>query len=390
VTAPGAAAGTPAEAAANNGPGFTVVDGAVFESGHSPVDAVQFGSEIVAAGYIEVDVPTAAVWVSEDGTAWEQVGRFESDTRIGGLATDGEVLVAVGTANDGGPDDRAAVWVSTDGVDWAAVAADPDVFPEGSEIVAVAYGPPFVAVGSLPAGDRTPDGFFSVSATWVSEDGARWTARVDPARGLDLLDVVAGGPGFVAVGSTVTEDLPGRPIGAVLVSGDGIGWSAVPNLPVVDPLDEACEVYELEALASGPLELLATGACGEDLPVLWTSTDGVEWTWAYPLDLRRPGVIADVAVTNSGFLAVGMDLPSDDDPVGAVWYSADGVVWAFQQDETWVQVSAPGAATVDVPREQASALAGSGFGLLAETDVGLVAVGFGPDRLGRVYVGEER
>ena len=144
-------------------------------------------------------------------------------------------------------------------------------------------------------------------------------------------DVVAGGPGFVAVGAEafpegefrrlpiddgviVTPpfgftDAPVR--GAIWTSGDGLVWTRVPDeqLP-----GTAAENVRLIGVATGGPGLVAVGWRGhpEDRDaVVWTSADGETWSLATDLGgaLRSPGdqVMLDVIAGGPGLVAVGTD-----------------------------------------------------------------------------------
>lgn len=255
-------------------------------------------------------------------------------------------------------------------------------------------GPGFVAVGAECPGHcpmLTADGRPSVglglddwtAAVWVSADGASWD-RVEGDEALFggegdqvMMDVVAGGPGLVAVGWTdhgfftggMTDrfgDYPeevGLLDGEVWVSSDGIAWERVsdPTGAFTGPGNQ-----RIEAVVVGGPGLVAVGfesrnPEGMNLSAqaaIWTSADGYIWEQA-SLDGGDLGPLAtmlhDVAAGEQGLIAVGRDMslyvdnppppnpgPQSFYPVptvpgdptrqksyesAAVWASTDGVAW---------------------------------------------------------------
>jgi hypothetical protein len=153
---------------------------------------------------------------------------------------------------------------------------------------------------------------------------------VDPSRmWARAYGVTAGGPGVVAVGDRFPSiDYGDRP--GVWTSPEGIGWTAVPH-------DEAvfggASSGSLEAVAAGPLGLVAVGAQyqGEDYDaVVFTSPDGLTWSRVPDPEgvFGGPGWQGMHAVTagGPGWVAVGYD-DSGEDWNAAVWTSPDGVTW---------------------------------------------------------------
>ena len=138
---------------------------------------------------------------------------------------------------------------------------------------------------------------------------------------------VAGGPGFVAVG-TEAESTGGFPIlpwtqfvfkagpigrarGVIWTSADGLDWTRIPDqrLPHVGE-----ENVRLRAISRGRLGLVAVGWRGprDELDsVVWTSPDGETWGLASDLSgtLRDLGgqFLADVIPYGRGLVAAGAD-----------------------------------------------------------------------------------
>ena len=296
----------------------------------------------------------AAVWTSPDGSAWTRVphdpevfGEPSAEDRfdlrsIQGVTRGGPGFVAVGfdTGSESEPY-GAAVWTSADGRSWSRVPRDREVFgsrfePGGAEMMRVAadtVGQRLVAVGV----DLHLEGEQTAAAVWFSVDGLSWT-RVPhddavfggPASYFQMDDVVAGSPGFVAVGAeafpegefrrlpftdgvlvtpTGFQDAPVR--GAVWTSPDGLVWKRVPTEQLPGRADEN---VRLIGVAAGGPGLVAVGWRGqpEDRDaVVWTSPDGETWSLASDLGgaLRSPGgqAMLDVIAGGPGLVAVGAD-----------------------------------------------------------------------------------
>ena len=308
----------------------------------------------------------AAVWTSPAGQSWERV--VDPEGVLGGppheVVRDGERLVvpswqvmrdvvvggpgfvAVGGDNFAGSDDeaRGAVWTSPDGQSWSRVPDDAQVFgsrqaERGSvELLGVAAAADgrLVAVGLDAL--RNQEGSLA-GVVLLSADGVSWTRAphdeaVFASESSDtvIADVVAGGRGFVAVGSEATpagsvflvdpvvalqEARRQRPTslgevrGVAWTSRDGLAWSRVPEERLPD-LGEAN--VQLHAVTTGGPGLVAVGRRESDRvidPVVWTSPDGETWSPAADLEeaLRQTGgqLMTDVIEAGPGLVAVGAD-----------------------------------------------------------------------------------
>jgi photosystem II stability/assembly factor-like uncharacterized protein len=133
-----------------------------------------------------------------------------------------------------------------------------------------------------------------------------------------MVSVAAGGPGLVAVGSVTGEHQTGpyeKTDAAVWISPDGFTWSRVPHdEDVFATSGDLGDMHEqmLGVIAGGP-GLVAVGTdagdqCGSDSAV-WTSPDG--FTWSRVPDLRNSDCdgpydrMLSVTVGTSGLVAVG-------------------------------------------------------------------------------------
>jgi hypothetical protein len=171
------------------------------------------GSGLVAVGSTgSEETADAAVWTSPDGATWLRVPH--NDAAFGGKGDQGMIDVTVGGPglvtvgwdypDTPDPEPNAAVWTSPDGDTWSRVTHDEALFGgEGwqsmtsvteheSCLVAVGYDGPLLDIDA---------------AVWTSVDGFAWS-RVPHDESVfggegdqRMFDIVAGGPGLVAVGS---------------------------------------------------------------------------------------------------------------------------------------------------------------------------------------------
>ena len=136
----------------------------------------------------------------------------------------------------------------------------------------IAGGPGLVAIGNL-------DG---QGALWMSPDGFTWS--VFP-HGLDINGVAMGGPGFVAVGGSETTGIgchagaSGDCIAVVWTSPDGVTWTEVPQDP--DVFGSADDKQMMSAVTAVGRDLVAVGTS------VWTSPDGITWSASPRLGATR-------------------------------------------------------------------------------------------------------
>jgi hypothetical protein len=143
---------------------------------------------------------------------------------------------------------------------------------------------------------------------WSSRDGRSWTQVLDASalnanrspQGVvgqlgQLEDVIAGGPGYVAVGQA-DDPATQRAVAAVWTSTDGRHWVraqspalAPPTPPIPDGVETPVQGY-IQSVSDGGPGLVAVGGVfggafsGSELltqpydPAVWTSADGVHWS----------------------------------------------------------------------------------------------------------------
>ncbi len=229
------------------------------------------------AAFIE---PPVISWVRVESDAFGGSG----DVWINDVTAGGPGLVAVGGVLFA-PDSpyQAAIWYSADGIDWSRVPHDEQLFGDALIGSVVAGGPGFVAVGNADGLDE--DGS---AAVWVSEDGITWSRVPHDETALggpvlqDIYDVTVGGPGFVAVGWD--NPLEGWDTSAaVWTSSDGLSWDRVPH---DEGIFGGADMQGMWAVTTGETGLVAvgldglwSGSGGPGQPAaVWTSPDGLNWT----------------------------------------------------------------------------------------------------------------
>lgn len=150
-------------------------------AGALPSGAAMSGVAVAGHGFVAVGTgPTVrpAVWISADGSSWEQVSAATTPTKgeLDDVAAGGGVYVAVG--RDGAD---AAAWISTDGRTWQRAPSGP-ALADGYMTRVTSTGEAFLAVGKSGAGD---------GAAWVSTDGSSWT-RLDTSGVFKGMPIVGG------------------------------------------------------------------------------------------------------------------------------------------------------------------------------------------------------
>jgi hypothetical protein len=190
----------------------------------------------------------------------------------------------------------------------------------------LAGGPGFIGWGYIyPTGPRI----------WWSIDGLDWEPGSIPAiedawieefYAGQVLDVAAGGPGFVAIGTYARRD--GWTTSIIWTSADGKTWQRVP-LGVVFERSRIDRIlaYRGDLLGFG-CELDTPNDCGR--PMVWSSTDGLIWSRATPSLPAGVGALSfDAAdedqLWGTGKAEYGLLDPVSDVPTFVT--STDGRTW---------------------------------------------------------------
>ncbi len=254
------------------------------DSGESePADQVPFPDDGVLPVPPEEAVDEVAPSSEQVPTPWYRVVDDEGllDVELNDVIEFDGRLVAVGNAVR-----FTAARVSEDGVTWSrAVIETPNGNPDPGELsVVVEGGSGLIALGSNG---------LDVFEVWTSADGATWSAlpqEAIPDEPVAVTDVVAAGPGFLAVGRQGFEQGcaqcdPPTTVPALWTSADGLQWERVPHDPSMFG-DEG----GLFSVAAGNGHIVAigspTGRLDGDVSVVWTSTDGLTWSRSTVQDQR--------------------------------------------------------------------------------------------------------
>ena len=201
-------------------------------------------------------------------TGWQPIPDQISISNVGlrDVVWTGSRFIAIGTDLEHG---GGAVLDSSDGLSWQRQASGPE---DAAYLVALAAGPRgIVAIGDID----------EHRSSWVSDDGLTWTSRADAFVAFD-----PAADTFVLINDAIATD---------------DGWLAVgAEHPVC--MDD-CGLPPIRA-------------------IVWTSTDGLEWTRVLDQGPFKGGAMSRVTRGGPGYVAVGW---AGDH--AAVWTSIDGRVW---------------------------------------------------------------
>jgi hypothetical protein len=249
------------------------------------------------------------------------------------VVSDGEQVVAVSAESDTAAE---SLWTSTNGRDWELIEQSDllDAYPFDGVLTAGPDG--FIVVGAAAVGSGEAAGYSEVTAVvsdemrwiavgrheldgrvWISDDAASWERADDSAlAGGAPLDVVAGGPGFVAVGSFHGYGDGGGEHAAVWVSSDGRTWRLAES-------ETLAAETQLGSVIVDPSDgsLIAFGKHS-----VWRSNDAEEWTAIHnrsaSIWLSQPSPTAAAVWVGDTLVAAGGD------NTFSLWTSPDrGVTW---------------------------------------------------------------
>jgi hypothetical protein len=184
----------------------------------------------------------------------------------------------------------------------------------------IAGGPGFIAVGSTGAFDA-PSALILISSP-DAEPGREWVPIpvAGPAADGDLVDVTTFGGGYAAIGGTSAEAT------SVWLSPDGASWTAVASPVFMGTRPTAITAHDGGLFAVG-CELSLAGDCQGS--VAWSSPDGRTWD-PVPLDLPVGWEVRDAVDLDGRLLLVG-GVTFDEAPGAIAVTSDDGLTWNGQE-----------------------------------------------------------
>ncbi len=276
----------------------TSLDGATWVGHQLPGPNGGAAPALVAAGTNRVAIIGQGVaWTSLDGDAWTAASAPPlGPAKPTALTAVGGGFVAVGIAPGGR---RAAAWVSADGSSWTS-STDQSAFDHFCPTsVAAAPTGRLVAVGD----DCYPH--LARPAVAISDDGGLTWRRAPAQTQLSeegrLTAVLAGGPGFVAVGAIIRDVYPGWPPDiAMFVSSDGLAWRRVGYFEGKPGWGRPF----LNAIPGGYLAVDTRGL----RPAAFVSVDGLRWTRSTSLPAALRATNGDVNDTINGFAVNGDEI----------------------------------------------------------------------------------
>ena len=258
------------------------------------IAAASLGDDTVVVG----SGPTgAAAWVLRNG-AWTPASGDALEGEVGATAMTAVVASGDGFVAGGYRDDplhaaaSAAAWSSRDGLTWKT-EGPAAVFAGGRIDGIAAQGDVVVAVGT--AGDPT----YGPAAAWVRTDGSWHRASIqDPGGAMHA--VAATADGFVAVGQNA-DDSGAR----VWRSTDGTTWAPVADQPAFHALSGPIRMLSLAADGRGLVAGGWTSDAANGSSAAWTSPDGERWDQAAWVPAFSGGQIRGLALTGDSALGVG-------------------------------------------------------------------------------------
>ncbi len=164
-------------------------------------------------------------------------------------------------------------------------------------------------------------------ASWTSTDGAHWQRHwlIGSTFGGGVPQaLVAGGPGFVALGWDITPKLGTEPV--VWTSPDGVDWRP-------DPDPSGHFATDANGIASTGSSIVVATCCDTTgvfgRPFFRTSTDGITWVETTMPTTADNAAILHVAANANGYLAISLvaEPGAIEGWAPAAWRSFDGRTW---------------------------------------------------------------
>lgn len=328
-----------------------VRDPALAGAGEQQMTSVSCGRSVVVAGGSEIvdGEREAAIWLSEDGANWQRV----YDPDLGGsgeqwiwdVTNTGSGLIAVGSSGPSSDQD-AAIWISRDGSDWSRVDGAPIFGGRGTQIAtAVASLGDQIAVVGQDSGD---------AAVWTSADGRSWSRLRDPELEVDgyqgMAFVAVTDTGLIAAGDSDNDAAVWIYDGSVWSRSNddadlgGHGRQAMTDLAAIDGgIVAVGNEYMYDEI------FLRGGSRGTFDGAVWITNDMRDWTRLQEADAFE-GVgeqtVSAVIEWNGGLLAVGYDLAGRGTvEEGGLPYGSgedvDASVWLSSDGWSWAKVESP-------------------------------------------------
>lgn len=271
------------------------------------------------------------------GTAWIRIDDADlfqgAQGSMTGIVPVGQGALAWGSVQGEGP----TIWRSPDGRTWRAASPEPiddswvaeGYFANVSDVIA--GGPGYVAVGSYL---REHD--WTTSVVWTSADGQTWSRAPDgPEFERSSIDrVLSWDDNLLAFGcSLVTPSDCGSAM--VWVSTDGGAWTRrPPTLPSGISMLDLLDVTDGRLWAQG---VTGEEEVGTEQPTMLSSTDGVTWTastlrWLAPMHVHAAAKELFATVPPMPTAADGYEIPG--------WWSRDPGIFRSTDFTTWTRLSA--------------------------------------------------
>lgn len=245
----------------------------------------------------------------------------------------------------------------------------------------IQHGPP--GAPALPNPRRLaagPDGLVAIGmddegrpVSWYSEDGLDWSnasrtfGEASGSNDLEVTDVVSTGTGWLAVGREDPRCSIGcglDPVRALVwTSSDGLDWTRVPNEP-------SRKGGAMTSVTATGAVFIAVGSVGLNAAA-WTSTDGTTWARTPDAPVFHEALSASgdavsamfsVAFGHGVIVAVGTEFPFDgpEAQTARAWWSTDGETWhegageRFAEGQLFAVASTPGGFLATGPSGPAS------------------------------------
>ncbi len=283
--------------------------------GGSISDVIEWGGELVAAGTVsEAGHLVGAFWASRDGRDWQRlpVGSAAVDLTMGRLAARNGTLTALAYECPPGPGycGSTTILVTNDGRSWRNLSASLAACCGGNPpqyLSVLAGGPGFVAVGSF----LDTSGSVIGASVATSIDGVSWIVqRSDTAvfAGTTMAGAAVGSGGLVAVGAPEATGL------VAWHSTDGLTWSR-------GTVPAAADATFADVASDGG-RYVAVGKLGARA-ASWASSDGVTWSLGPGSPALDSARMTRVAWDGRAFLALGASTAGN----GLAWTSRDGISW---------------------------------------------------------------